>query len=78
MRYVKAFLWAFGAAIAASVLWIVVQVAFFGYEGIAMSGSGGLGAVSVGLSEALIEAGVVVFLIVFIWRLRRTRRRAAK
>jgi hypothetical protein len=72
---VKAFLWAFGAAIAASVLWIVVQVAF-GFEGIAVSGSGGLGAVSVGLSEALIEAGGLAFVIVFVWRLRRTRRRA--
>jgi hypothetical protein len=38
------------------------------------SGSGGLGAVSADLSEAIVGVGTIAFVIVFVWRLRRTRR----
>ena len=77
VRLLKSFAWAFVAAIAAGIVWVIVVIGF-GLDQIVISGSGGLGAVSAGFSEALIEAGGVVFVVVFVWRLWKTRRRATR
>ena len=53
------------------VIWTVAQV----FRGIAMTGSGGLGAMSFGISESLVEflaVTIVVWAVVY-WRRRRRR-----
>ena len=78
VRILKSFAWALVAAIVVGLGWAILQIAFGVSEMIAISGSGGLGAVSAGVSEALVEAGGITFVIVFAWRLWRTRPRATR
>jgi len=74
MRLVKALVVASVAAIAVSLAWMIIGVVLGLDEIIIATSSGGLGAVSFGLSEALLEAGVVTFVVVFVWRVRRSKR----
>lgn len=61
-----------GAAILAFVAFAVWSL----YQGIAMTGSGGIGAVSVGVSELWIQSFLAGLLVGFLyWRIRRRARR---
>lgn len=69
--------WALCVAILAVTITMGVELAV-GLDRIRISGSGGLGAVSFGVTEPILEVGFPVFALVFIWRLRKTRSRPAR
>ena len=77
MIYVKSFLMGCIAAVVVSLMWFVGEFALLAFvwvpRGINETGSGGLGAVSMGSNAPL--AGVVAFVVGFYLSLRRFRRR---
>jgi hypothetical protein len=76
MIYLKSFLFGIVAAIAASVLWILVAFVFPIVIPLALSrvtGGGGAEAASIG-SGSILAAGLVGFAAGFYWQFRRSSR----
>ena len=75
VTYLKAALIGLLTAIVAAIAWSVISLSLAFHSAISQTGSGGLGAVSIGVSESM-PAAVLGFVLGFMASVRRSRKRA--
>jgi hypothetical protein len=79
MRYLRAVVVGIAAAFLAAVMWLFAALIIPVFltmviSGVSASGSGGIGAVSVGVGDSTFVAAMVGFLVGFVWSIRKTSR----